>query len=92
MEVSWPETNGTFFIAGIKVLGEDTPGMLNEISQTIVNTYNTNIKGITIRTHHSIFYGSISVQVKDLEHLTRIIERLKKIKGIDIVERFEETN
>ncbi|MBU2445128.1 MAG: bifunctional (p)ppGpp synthetase/guanosine-3',5'-bis(diphosphate) 3'-pyrophosphohydrolase [Bacteroidetes bacterium] len=92
MDVSWPETNGSFFIAGIKVLGEDTPGMLNEISQTIVNTYNTNIKGISIKTHHSIFYGTISVQVKDLEHLTRIIERLKKIKGIDIVERFEETN
>jgi len=92
MEVSWPETNGSFFIAGIKVLGEDTPGMLNEISQTIVNTYNTNIKGISIKTHHSIFYGTISVQVKDLEHLIRIIERLKKIKGIDVVERFEETN
>ncbi len=92
MEVSWPETDGSFFIAGIKIFGEDKPGMLSEISQTIVNTYDTNIKSININTHHSIFYGTISVHVRDLNHLNRIIERLKKIKGIDLVERFEESN
>jgi len=92
IEVSWPNTDGNYFIAAIKIVGEDRPGMLSEISQTIVNTQNTNIKSVNFQSHRSIFYGTVSVNVKNLEHLNRIIERLKKIPGIETVERFEVTN
>lgn len=92
IDVAWPNTDGNYFIAAIKIVGEDRPGMLSEISQTIVNYQNTNIKSVNFQTHRSIFYGTVSVSVKDLDHLTRIIERLKKISGIETVERFEVTN
>lgn len=92
IEVNWPNTDGNYFIAAIKIIGEDRPGMLSEISQTIVNTQNTNIKSVNIQSHRNIFYGTISVSVKNLEHLNRIIERLKKITGIETVERFEVSN
>ncbi len=92
IDVQWPNTDGNFFIAAIKIVGEDRPGMLSEISQTIVNTQNTNIKSVNFQTHRSIFYGTVSVNVKNLDHLNRIIERLKKINGIETVERFEVTN
>lgn len=92
IDVAWPNTDGNYFIAAIKIVGEDRPGMLSEISQTIVNTQNTNIKSVNFQTHRSIFYGTVSVNVKNLEHLNRIIERLKKIPGIETVERFEVTN
>lgn len=92
IEVNWPNTDGNYFIAAIKIIGEDRPGMLSEISQTIVNTQNTNIKSVNIQSHRNIFYGTISVSVKNLEHLNRIIERLKKIIGIETVERFEVSN
>ncbi|NPV10578.1 MAG: bifunctional (p)ppGpp synthetase/guanosine-3',5'-bis(diphosphate) 3'-pyrophosphohydrolase [Ignavibacteria bacterium] len=92
IEVNWPNTDGNYFIAAIKIIGEDRPGMLSEISQTIVNTQNTNIKSVNIQSHRNIFYGTISVSVKNLEHLNRIIERLRKITGIETVERFEVSN
>lgn len=92
IDVAWPNTDGNYFIAAIKIVGEDRPGMLSEISQTIVNYQNTNIKSVNFQTHRSIFYGTVSVNVKDLDHLNRIIERLKKIPGIETVERFEVTN
>lgn len=92
IEVNWPSTDGNYFIAAIKIVGEDKPGMLSEISQTIVNTQNTNIKSVNFQSHRNIFYGTVSVNVKNLEHLNRIIERLKKIPGIETVERFEVTN
>jgi len=92
IEVSWPNTDGNYFIAAIKIVGEDKPGMLSEISQIIVNTQNTNIKSVNFQSHRNIFYGTVSVNVKNLEHLNRIIERLKKIPGIETVERFEVTN
>lgn len=92
IEVNWPKTDGNVFIAAIKIVGEDRVGMLNDISQTILNTQNTNIKSVNFNSHRSIFYGTVSVSVKNLEHLNKIIERLKKIPGIESVERFEVTN
>ena len=87
--VQWPKTEGNAFVAGIVMRGDDTPGILNDIAHTIVSYQNTNIKSININTNDSTFEGNVAVYVNDLEHLNRLIDRLKKIKGIYIVERFE---
>ena len=87
--VQWPGTDGTLFVAGLTVKGEDSPGILNDIAHTIVNYKNTNIKSININTNESTFEGSVTVYVNDLEHLNNIIERLKKLKGLYKAERFE---
>ncbi len=87
--VQWPESEESLFVAGITIMGEDTPGILNEISHAIVSFQNTNIKSININTGDSTFEGSVTLYVHNLEHLSRIIERLKKLKGIYSVERFE---
>ncbi|MEJ2617290.1 MAG: hypothetical protein P8Z35_20230 [Ignavibacteriaceae bacterium] len=72
-------------------MGEDAPGLLNEISHAIVSYQNTNIKSININTSNSTFEGSVTLYVHNLEHLSRIMERLKKVKSIYSVERFEGT-
>jgi len=87
--VQWPEAESSLFVAGLSILGEDSAGILNEISHTIVSYQNTNIKSININTTDSTFEGSVTLYVHNIEHLTRIIERLKKLKGIYTVERFE---
>jgi GTP diphosphokinase / guanosine-3',5'-bis(diphosphate) 3'-diphosphatase len=87
--VQWPEAEGSLFVAGLSVIGEDSPGILNDISHAIVSYQNTNIKSININTNDSTFEGSVTLYVQNLEHLSRIIERLKKLKGVYSVERFE---
>lgn len=87
--VQWPASEGNLFVAGLTVMGEDTPGILNELSHAIVAYQNTNIKSININTNDSMFEGSITLYVHNLEHLSRIIERLKRLKGVYSVERFE---
>ncbi len=89
VSVQWPEAESTLFVAGLSIIGEDTPGILNDISHTIVSYQNTNIKSININTNNSTFEGSVTLYVHNLEHLSRIIERLKKLKGVYTVERFE---
>ncbi len=89
VNVQWPETDNNLFVVGILVRGQDRPGILNDISHSIVTYQNTNIKSININTQGSSFEGGVSFYVQNLEHLNRIIERLKKISGITIVERFE---
>ncbi len=87
--VQWPQNEDSLFVAGITVMGEDSPGLLNEISHAIVAYQNTNIKSININTNHSIFEGSVTLYVHNLDHLSRIMDRLKKVKSIYSVERFE---
>jgi RelA/SpoT family (p)ppGpp synthetase len=90
--VNWPKTNGAFYVAGISIRGDDMPGLLKDISNSITTYQNTNIKSVNINTVDSMFKGTITVYVKDLEHLQKLMERLKKNKGIYSVERFDTEN
>lgn len=87
--VDWPGNDGTMFVAGLALRGEDSPGILNEIAHTIVSYKNTNIKSININTNDSTFEGSVMVYVNNLEHLNNLIDRLKKLRGLYKAERFE---
>jgi len=86
--VEWPKTEGSFFIAAIKIKGEDKPGILQSISNSITNYKNTNIKSVNISSHDSYFEGTVSVFVSDIEHLKHLIERLKNSPNIFHAERF----
>ncbi len=87
--VQWPKTNGSFYVAGISIRGDDSPGILKDISNSITTYKNTNIKSVNITTGDSMFKGAITVYVNDLDHLNKLIERLKKIHGVFNVERFD---
>ncbi|HCY77857.1 MAG TPA: RelA/SpoT family protein [Ignavibacteriales bacterium] len=89
VSVQWPESEGSLFVAGISVRGKDRPGILNDISHSIVTFQNTNIKSININTSDSIFEGSVTLYVSNLDHLNRMMERLKRVAGVYSVERFE---
>ena len=92
VEVSWPPTGEVDFIAGVRLSGEDRAGLLNEITHAI-STYNTtNIRSVNIATKDSLFDGQFILYVKNTEHLSGIVERLKRLKGVTKVERFEESN
>jgi (p)ppGpp synthase/HD superfamily hydrolase len=87
--VGWPSSEDSVFVAGLIIRGDDNPGILNDLAHAIVSYKNTNIKSININTNESTFEGSVTVYVKNLEHLNGILDRLKKLNGIYTVERFE---
>lgn len=89
VSIEWPEIEETSFIVGLFVRGKDSPGILNELSNSIVAYKNTNIKSISIDSEESYFEGTITLFVQNLEHLSRIIDRLKKVKGVSSVTRLE---
>ena len=92
VEVSWPPTNDIDFIAGIKLSGQDRSGLLNEITHAISTFNNTNIRSVNIATKDSLFDGQFILYVKNTEHLSGIVERLKRLRGITKVDRFEDTS
>ena len=90
VEISWPEKATSDYLGGIRIEGEDRPGILNEIALAVTSYRNTNIRSVNIETEKNHFRGSVLVTVHSLEHLERLIERLKKVKGIQTAERFVE--
>ena len=89
ISVEWPSLENSSFIVGLSLKGEDQPGLLSEIAHQVVTFQNTNIKSINIDTKNSKFEGTVTLFVQNLEHLSRVIDRLKKIKGMYTVTRLE---
>lgn len=87
--VEWPGDKESFFLAGISIKGEDRPGILKDLSNSIAGFNNTNIKSVNISTADSVFHGQIAVYIQDVLSLNKLIERLKKNKGVFSVERFD---
>ncbi len=71
-------------------MGEDRVGILSDLTQIVSKTLKTNIRSITISTDDGVFEGNIVLFVSDLDHLRRLIDRIKRIEGIHGVYRFEE--
>jgi (p)ppGpp synthase/HD superfamily hydrolase len=90
VEVNWPTDDGMMFVAGIKTSGDDRPGMLNDITHAISTTMDTNIRSVNIDSHDSFFDGTFILYVRNTEHLQRIVEKLRRVKGVKWAERFEE--
>jgi RelA/SpoT family (p)ppGpp synthetase len=91
VDVVWSKAlDGMSFPAGIVIEGEDRPGMLKEITTVISGYQNTNIRMANVQSDGPIFHGLITVEVKDLEHLNVLIDKLRRINGVYSVSRYQE--
>ncbi len=87
VSVNWKASPTNEFLAGLRIFGEDKMGMTNAITQAILKT-DTNIRSIALNAKDGIFEGTVVVYVKDIAHLNRLVDRIKRIDGVFTVERF----
>ncbi|MBL8016910.1 MAG: bifunctional (p)ppGpp synthetase/guanosine-3',5'-bis(diphosphate) 3'-pyrophosphohydrolase [Ignavibacteria bacterium] len=90
IDVQWPEQVEDEFFVGIRISGEDRPGMLNSITNVISGYSNTNIKSVSIASKGSLFDGTVILMVHNINHLNELIGKIKNIEGVFEVKRFEE--
>jgi GTP pyrophosphokinase len=91
IETRWKETRSTqFFITNLKIVGSDRLGLINDITKIISNDLKVNMKDIRFNTKGDVFEGYIKVQIRDVEHLGFLKQKLLKVKGIDKITRFDE--
>ena len=89
LEINWREAGSGEFTGGIKIIGEDKPGMLNDITKTISENFKINIKNINIYTKGSMFEGTLIINVENLKQLNAIIDKINKQEGVFSATRFE---
>ena len=87
MQAKWIDSSQQEFAAQIKLSGIDNLGLVNNITQIISSNMHVNMKSISFESDDGIFTGKINVVVKNKNMLKKLTDNLKKINGIDKVER-----
>ncbi|MFZ1682707.1 MAG: ACT domain-containing protein, partial [Candidatus Zixiibacteriota bacterium] len=86
ISVSWDTGRDQSFVVQLELVVEDRRNMLRDITQAIADS-NTNVRGAEVTTHDSTGTGKFIVEVMDLSHLNRIIDKVRKVKGVISVRR-----
>ena len=87
LDAKWDMHNARFFDASIEFKGIDRKRMLHDVVDVISDEMDVNIKKITVSGEEDIVTGNIEVRVHDRQEIRNIVNSLKKIKGLQEVQR-----
>ena len=87
IDAKWIDSTQQVFRAVIKLTGIDEKGLVNDITKLISGNMNVNIKSIKFDTDSGTFNGEIAVEVNNNNFVTKLMNRLQKINGIEKVSR-----
>ncbi len=88
-EIKWSHSKSESYLSTISLRGVDRMGLLLDIAEAVSRDFNINMKHIDIHTDNGVVEGFISLYVKDSGALSSVIANMRKIKGIDRVQRVE---
>ncbi len=88
MEIEWSAEQGERFFVKLYTRGTDRRGLLSDIAKAITET-GTDIQHADIRAVDDGMLGEFVVEVRDLQHLNRVVKVITRIKGVISVERRE---
>src|SRR6056297_9291 len=89
VDVTWSNNIDTQFLGGVKVIGEDRVGLVNDLTEVLSKSLQTNMKSINVSSEGGMFEGILAVYINDLKHLERVINRLERVEGVKTVMRYE---
>jgi GTP pyrophosphokinase len=89
VKARWTNQQELAFLTGLRITGIDDVGLINKLTTVISNDFKVNMRSITVDSDNGIFEGSIMVYVNDTEHLDNLIRKLKTVKGVTGVNRFD---
>ena len=86
-EIKWSQHKAMSYLVTLELRGIDRQGLLLDLAKVVSDDFNINIREVNIHSHDGIFEGSVSLYVKDAESLNAVMDKLRKIKGIDSIKR-----
>jgi len=87
IEVEWVDSINANYSVDIEITGSDRRGLLNEVLQA-VSEAKTNISAVSGRTgKNKMAIIHMTVLISHTEHLTNVVEKIKKIQDIYSVQR-----
>ncbi|HSC39090.1 MAG TPA: ACT domain-containing protein, partial [Chitinophagaceae bacterium] len=89
VKTKWAKNKEISFLTGLKITGLDDVGVIHKITNLISGELKINISALTVEAKEGIFHGNIKVFVHDKEELEDLVDRIKKLGGIQSVDRYD---
>jgi GTP pyrophosphokinase len=87
MPAKWIDSTKQDFTAILHLSGIDNKGIVNNITRIISNSMDVFIHSINISGDHGVFDGKLSLSVKNKAQLNKLIDNMRKLEGVQKVER-----
>lgn len=87
IKINWTASEAGTFLSGIRLVGFDNMGLLNDIINIITRQMSINIRSFHIDSTGDVFEATIMLLVHNTDDLNRLMSELKKLKGINNVFR-----
>ncbi|GGZ39497.1 RelA/SpoT family protein [Echinicola pacifica] len=89
IKARWTSQQQIAFLAGLKIVGTDRVGLINDLTRVISNELKVNMRSITVDSDSGVFEGSIKLYVHSTNHLDNLIANLMEVQGVIKVTRFD---
>ena len=89
VKTKWAKNKEISFLTGLKIVGLDDVGVIHKITNLISGELKININAMTIEAKEGLFFGNVRIYVHDKEELDELVVRLKKLPGIETVDRYD---
>jgi guanosine-3',5'-bis(diphosphate) 3'-pyrophosphohydrolase len=86
IDVEWDVDKDKRFLVRLYMVAHDRRDFLRDVTEAISST-NADIVNVVLKTEDMFVHNNMLIEVRNLKHLTNIINRISKIKGMINVER-----
>ena len=87
IDVRWSGKIGHEMAAKLRIIGRDDIGIVTNITSIINKEKATSLRNISIESHDGLFNGFVVVGVLNDEALSKLVNKLKTVKGVKDVQR-----
>ncbi len=88
VDIQWKAERGDRFFVHLHMEGTDRRGLLGDVARTISDTA-TDIQHADMRATDGGMSAAFVVEVQDLPHLKRVMQAVRRVKGVVSVDRRE---
>ena len=87
IDVRWSGKIGHEMAAKLRIIGRDDIGIVTNITSIINKEKATSLRNISIESHDGLFNGFVVVGVLNDDSLSKLINKIKTVKGVKDVQR-----
>jgi len=88
IHVDWKPKEDMFFVASIRVEGENRKSLLSDITSEIAKA-NCNIRSAQVTTNDGIAVGDFDIDIDNLSNLQKLMKKITNVKNVTRVNRLD---
>lgn len=89
MRAEWGSTEEASFVAELKVIGIDSIGVIQTLTNVITNDLKLNMRSMSISANAGFYEGLISLVIDNFDHLQFVMKKLKEQDCVNSVARID---